>query len=185
VLVRLIGWCGCSYSALAEGGDPGKNPAVVIVWLGLPNLQLRLLTIRKPSPVSIPQINHPPSLHPSRDISVHCALAAVPHTNTIHHGDYRRQGAPPLQSRIEKNYCSHLLHYRSSRSKMKWPRPKRTRPPPSIWVHIPIPRQQARARIYKTNHNNRSIEGQVGKAEERTPHPHIKWRWWWCRFRCR
>lgn len=34
------------------------------------------------------------------------------------------------------------MHYRSSRSKMKWPRPKRTRPPPSIWVHIPITRDK-------------------------------------------
>jgi hypothetical protein len=30
-VVRLVEWCGCSYSALAEGGDRGKdNPAVVI-----------------------------------------------------------------------------------------------------------------------------------------------------------
>lgn len=162
-----------------------RTPQSSLLWLPLPNLQLRLLTIRKPSPVSIPHFNHPPSLHPSRDILVPCALAALPHTNTIHHGDYRRQGAPPSQSRNKENYCLHTMHYRSSRLKMKWPRPKRTRPPPSIWVHISIKCQEARARAYNTNHDNRSIESQVGKAEERTPHSHIKWRWWWCRFRCR
>jgi hypothetical protein len=160
------------------------TPQSSLPWLGLAKFaQLRLLTA-KPSPVSIPQINHPPSLHTSRDILIPCALAALSHTNTTHHGHYRRQGAPLPQSRMEKNYCSHVLHNRSSRSKMKWQRPKRTRPPPSIWVHIPMSHDQARARAYNTNPHNRSIEGQVGKAEERTAHSHIKWRWCWCRFRC-
>jgi hypothetical protein len=127
---------------------------------------------------------HSPSLHSSRDILIPCALAAVSHTNATHHGYYRRQGALPPQSQSKKNYRSHVMHYRSSRSKMKWPRPRRTRPPRSIWVHIRIPQDRARARAYNTDQHNRSIEGQVGKAEERTPHTHIEWRWCWCRFRC-
>ena len=162
-----------------------RTPQSSLSGWHLPNLQLRLLTSRKPSPVSIPHFNHPPSLRPSRAILNLCALVALSHTNTAHHGDYRRQGAPLPHFRIKKNCCSHNMHYRSSRSKMKWPRPRRTRPPPSIWVHIPIACDQARLREHKPNHYNRSIEGQIGKAEERTPHPIIKWRWWWCWFRCR
>ena len=171
---------------LQGGRRCGKEPRSrhCSAW-HLPNLQLRLLTSRSPSPVSIPHFNRPPSLHPSRDTLIHCALAAPTHTNTTHHGDHCRQGAPPPQFRIKKNCCSHNMHYRSSISRMKWPRPRRTRPPPSIWVHILIMRDPTRAREHKTNHHNRSIEGQTGKAEERTPHSLIKWRWWWCRFRCR
>jgi hypothetical protein len=152
-------------------------------WL-LPNLHNFDFSQPRPSPVSIPHINHPPSLHTSRDIPIPCALAAVFPANTSHHGYYRRQGTLPSQSRIKKNYLSHVVHYRSSRSKMKWPRPRRTRPPPSIWVHIRSSHARARVRTYKTNHHNRSIEGQVGKAEERTSYTLIKWRWCRCRFRC-
>lgn len=184
--MRSSGGVGAFARPSQAGRRSGKEPRSrhCSGW-HLPNLQLRLLTSRKPSPVSIPHIDHPSSLHLSRDPFLVCALAAPTHSNTTHHGDHCRQGAPPPQFRIKKNYCSHNMPYRSSRSKMKWPRPKRTRPPPSIWVHIPFPRSRAKARGPKANHHNRSIEGQVGKAEERTSHSIIKWRWWWCRFRCR
>jgi hypothetical protein len=79
VLVRMIGWHGCSYSALAEGGDPGKNPAVVIALAGTakfatstshnPQVVARVYTANQTSTLATPVARYLCPLRTSRSIS--------------------------------------------------------------------------------------------------------------------
>lgn len=94
--------------ALAERrrrcGKGKNNPAVVIRIAGAA-AKFATSTSHNPLPsrAPIPHFDHPPSLHTSRDILDSRALVAPFHTNTTHHGDYRRQGATPLRYRLRQN----------------------------------------------------------------------------------